>query len=112
MATMSKSYLIEAIRDAQVLARGTAWFVDEHTVATAFHVVGEERSGEWLSAKLPGLEYRLVAGADPILLELLIADEAADIALLKPARTPADAQLVPLADATVTTLGASWYSEG
>jgi hypothetical protein len=112
MATMSKSYLVQAVRDDQVLARGTAWFVDAHTVVTAFHVVGEERSGEWLSAKLPALYYRLLAGTEPILLEPLAFDETADIALLKALRTPVGVQIMPLADATVFTSGATWDSEG
>ena len=55
MATMSVSYLIEAVRDEQVVERGTAWFLEAQTVVTAFHVVGEKHSGEWLSTKLPAL---------------------------------------------------------
>lgn len=109
---MSASYLIQAVRDEQVSARGTAWFVDAYTVVTAFHVVGEERSGEWLNAKLPALHYWLYAGDEAIPLEPLGADEVADIALLKPAHTPVGVQILPLADATVSMSGATWYSEG
>ena len=79
---MSISYLIQAVRDEQVVARGTAWFLNAQTVVTAFHVVGDEHSGEWLSTKLPALEYRLVAGAESILLMPLAADEIADVAML------------------------------
>ena len=106
------TYRIHAMRDEQVLERGTAWFVDAHTVVTAFHVVGEGRSGEWLSAKLPGLHYQLLAEDEAILLEPLSADDAADVALLRPARTLSGVQIFPLADATVITPGATWYSDG
>ena len=109
---MSMSYLIQAMRDEQVLARGTAWFLDAQTVVTAFHVVGDEHSGEWLSTKLPALEYRLMTGAEPILLTPLAADEIADVALLTPARTLVEMPRVPLAETEVSPSGAAWQSAG
>jgi hypothetical protein len=45
MAAMTP-YRIQAIRDEQILEHGTAWFVDTQTLVTAFHVVGDPRSGE------------------------------------------------------------------
>ena len=109
---MSLSYLIQAVRDERVVARGTAWFLNAQTVVTAFHVVGDEPSDEWLSTKLPALEYRLVAGAEPIRLTPLAADEIADVAMLTPARAPAEVQRVPLAETAVSPFGAAWHSAG
>ena len=79
---------------------------------TAFHVVGDKHSGEWLSTKLPALEYRLVVGAAPMPLTPLDADATADVALLTPARTPAEVQGVPLAETEVSPSGAAWQSAG
>ena len=109
---MSMSYLIQAVRDEQVVERGTAWFLDAQTVVTAFHVVGDKHSGEWLSTKLPALEYRLMVGAEPMPLTPLDADATADVALLTPARTPAEVQGVPLAETEGSPSGAAWQSAG
>ena len=106
------TYRIQAMRDEQILERGTAWFVDTQTVVTAFHVVGDPRSGEWLSTRLPGLHYQLLAGDEAILLEPLSADDVADVALLKPTRTLTGIQIFPLAEATLLRPGATWYSAG
>ena len=84
---MNVTYLLQAIRDeVHVVNRGTAWFLDPETVVTAFHVVGDPQSGEWLSDQLTALEYRLLTRDEPIILQPLPlgVDEAADIALLKP----------------------------
>ncbi len=86
---MTTSYLLQAVRDEEILWGGTAWLLGPQTVVTAFHVVGDARRGEWLGAKLPGLEYRLLAADGSIALQPLDADEAADIAWLKAAHTPA-----------------------
>ena len=85
---MSLSYLIQAVRDEQVVARGTAWFLDAQTVVTAFHVVGDEPSDEWLSTKLPALEYRLAAGAEPIRLTPLSPTKLRMWPCSPPARAP------------------------
>jgi hypothetical protein len=69
------TYRIQALRDEDILQQGTAWFVDRQTVVTAFHVVGDQRSGEWLSTRLPGLQYQLLAGDEAILLEPLSAND-------------------------------------
>ena len=57
---MTASYLVQAVRDEEILWGSTAWLLGPQTVVTAFHVVGDARRGEWLCAKLPGLEYRLL----------------------------------------------------
>lgn len=108
---MTASYRIQAVRDEEILMRGMAWFVDAQTIVTAFHVVGDERSGDWWHTIMPGLDYQLLSGDDIISLAPLAADESADIALLKPSQTPANAQVLKLAEATAIERGISWHSD-
>ncbi len=82
------------------LDSGTAFFVGENLVATAFHVISSGPSAIWLHEEHDGAEYRLASSetVSHMIAIPLLADPIADLALLScqrvignmvPARLPA-----------------------
>ena len=90
------THRIVVSRDGKHHSQGTAWFLRSDIVVTAFHVVTPQGSSQWFHEVDDGFVYKLdfdvAGGRAGIVLQPLLADRTADIALLRTAEPVLDAE--------------------
>jgi tetratricopeptide (TPR) repeat protein len=111
MTEKAESYPLEVRLGGKPIEQGTAWFLKQNLVVTAFHVVGNREAQNWTHDRpnYEQAEYCLLVDNCSFVLEPLCFDVAADVALLKCEPTH---NATPLPLATVIPLNAQWSAPG